>query len=166
MIRGLTDGKADSYGEGFVTSSQLGAYAQHEVAVAAGSNQTPLFGSFDLDEGGELVIHMGAGSQPARADSSNPDVMLTKYEARELDKLKNQGKQYWQDDDPLKNFPAARSAALKLCDGGELSACRSLGYFYRNGLGGELDETKALTFYRKACDGGDKGARADTKVES
>jgi uncharacterized caspase-like protein len=47
MIKGLTDGKADSYGEGFVTSSQLGAYAQHEVAVAAGSKQTPRFGSFD-----------------------------------------------------------------------------------------------------------------------
>ena len=47
MIQGLTDGKADSYGEGFVTSSQLGAYAQHEVGVAAGSKQTPLFGAFD-----------------------------------------------------------------------------------------------------------------------
>jgi hypothetical protein len=72
MIQGLTSGKADSYGEGFVTSSQLGAYAQHEVAVAAGSKQTPLFGAFDDDQGGELVIHMGAGAQPAAADASKP----------------------------------------------------------------------------------------------
>ena len=66
MIQGLTTGKADAYGKGFVTSSQLGAYAQHEVGVAEGSKQTPLFGSFDLDEGGELIIHLGAGAEHAR----------------------------------------------------------------------------------------------------
>jgi len=88
MIQGLTNGKADSFGEGFVTSSQLGAFAQHEVAVAAGSKQTPLFGAFDDDQGGELVIHMGAGAQPAAANGSDPDSTLTKYETLELDRLK------------------------------------------------------------------------------
>jgi len=29
----------------------------------------------------------------------------------------------------------------------------------------ELDETKALGFYRKSCDGGDKDACADSKAE-
>ncbi|MEI9968192.1 MAG: hypothetical protein WDM87_06040 [Terracidiphilus sp.] len=80
MIQGLTNGKADSFGEGFVTSSQLGAFAQHEVAVAAGSKQTPLFGAFDDDQGGELVIHMGVGAQPAVTNGSDPDATLTKYE--------------------------------------------------------------------------------------
>jgi uncharacterized caspase-like protein len=44
MIQGLTNGKADSYGAGFVTASQLGAYAQHEVGIAEGSKQTPRSG--------------------------------------------------------------------------------------------------------------------------
>ena len=33
MIQGLTSGKADSFGGGCVTSSQLGAYAQHKVGI-------------------------------------------------------------------------------------------------------------------------------------
>lgn len=65
----------------------------------------------------------GAGSALAKADSSGPDVRLTKYEALKLDKVKKQGQQCWQDDDLLKNFPAARSAALKLCDSGDKGAC-------------------------------------------
>ena len=116
MIQGLTSGKADSFGEGFVTSSQLGAFAQHEVAVAAQSKQTPLFGAFDDDRGGELVIHMGAGAQPAAADAANPELTFTKYETQELGRLKKDGNRYWLDDDPTKNFPAARSVAEKLCD--------------------------------------------------
>jgi TPR repeat protein len=152
MIQGLTSGRADNFGEGFVTSSQLGAYAQHEVAVAAGSKQTPLFGSFDLDEGGELVIHMGAGSTPATADSSNPAVMLTKYESLELDRLKKQGNLYWQDDDPLKNFPAARSAALKLCDGGDSWGCDEAARSFRTGLGGGTDYPQASKLAQRACD--------------
>ena len=139
MIQGLTNGKADAYSSGFVTSSQLGAYAQHEVGVAQGSKQTPLFGSFDWDQGGELIIHMGAGATTAgAADGANPG--LTKYEASELARMrKEDGRHYWQDDDPLKNFPAARSAALKLCDGGDSWGCeqgaRSFGYRSRRRQG-------------------------------
>lgn len=140
MIQGLTNGKADSYGEGFVTSSQLGAFAQHEVAVAAGSKQTPLFGAFDDDRGGELVIHMGSGAQPAAADGANPAAAFTKYETLELDRLKKEGNRYWQNDDPLKNFPAARSVALKLCDAGDDSVkywgCEQAARSFRSGLGG------------------------------
>jgi hypothetical protein len=56
MMQGLESGKADLFGQGFVTGSQLGAFAQHEVSATAGSRQTPLFGSFYQDAGGELVF--------------------------------------------------------------------------------------------------------------
>jgi len=62
MMQGLMTGKADSFGQGFITSTQLGAYTQHEVGVHEGSRQTPLFGGFDLDAGGELIIPLGAGA--------------------------------------------------------------------------------------------------------
>jgi hypothetical protein len=56
MMRGLLTGKADAFDQGFVTATQLGAYTQHEVGIAAESRQTPRFGGFDLDDGGELII--------------------------------------------------------------------------------------------------------------
>ncbi len=67
LMQGLATGKADVFGEGFVTASQLGAYVQHAVSVVLGSKQTPGFGRFDMDEGGELIIHLlaagGAGGK-------------------------------------------------------------------------------------------------------
>lgn len=54
---------------GFVTASQLGAYAQHEVSVASDSKQTPLLGRFDLDEGGELIIHLPTPGGAANASA-------------------------------------------------------------------------------------------------
>src|SRR5581483_11057768 len=141
MIQGLTSGKADAYSSGFVTSSQLGAYAQHEVGVAQGSKQTPLFGSFDWDQAGELIIHMGAGA-PA-ANTATPG--LTKYEVSELARMRNEdGGRYWRADDPLKNFPAARSAALRLCEDGDSWGCEQAARSFGNGLGGGRDYPRAL----------------------
>jgi uncharacterized caspase-like protein len=89
LIQGLTSGKADAFGQGFITATQLGAYAQHEVGVAEGSRQTPLFGAFDLDGGGELIIPLGAGAAsaaaPATAASSST---LTPLEASEMEKVR------------------------------------------------------------------------------
>jgi TPR repeat protein len=152
MIQGLTNGKADSYSSGFVTASQLGAYAQHEVGIAEGSRQTPLFGSFDLDEGGELIIHMGAGAGPTNADGANPANTLTKYETNELARLKKDGdRQYWRADDPLKNFPAARSATLKLCESGDAWGCEQAARSLATGLGGGTDYPRAVNLAQQAC---------------
>jgi len=46
------------------------------------------------------------------------------------------------------------SACLKLCDGGNASACMMAGEFYDLGVGGTEDKAKAADFYQKACDGG------------
>ena len=142
MIQGLTDGSADSFGKGFVTSSQLGAYVQLKVGADSGSKQTPLFGYFDLDEGGELLIHLSA----------------PKYETSELDRMKKEGRLYWQDDDPLKNFKVARNAALKLCDGGESWGCEQAARSFRTGLGGGTDYARAAELAQKACDAKDSDA--------
>jgi TPR repeat protein len=150
MIQGLTTGKADTFGAPFVTGSQLGAYVQHEVGVAEGSRQTPLFGSFDLDEGGELIIHLGAGASPSKTDGANPASTLTKYETIEVDRMKKEHP-YWQADDPLKNFPAARSAALKLCDGGDNWGCQEAAASFRTGLGGGRDYSRAVSLAQQAC---------------
>ena len=151
MIQGLTTGNADSFGGGFVTASQLGAFAQHQVGVAEGSRQTPLFGAFDLDEGGELIIHLGAGATPATAaDAANPATTMTRYETNELARLKSD-KHYWRDDDPLKNFPAARSASLKLCDSGDGWGCFQAGRSFQSGLGGGSDYSRAVNLAQQAC---------------
>ena len=154
MIQGLTTGQADAYGKGLVTSSQLGAYAQHEVGIAEGSKQTPLFGSFDLDEGGELIIHLGAGPSTA-AEGANPATTLTKYETNEVARMRQEGSDkanpYWSDDDSLKNFPAARSAALKLCDGGDGWGCAEAAISFASGLGGGTDYPRAINLAQQAC---------------
>ncbi len=56
LIQGLEWGKADIYGDGIVTSSELGLYIQRAVGAASDSAQTPDFGSFFLDDRGELVL--------------------------------------------------------------------------------------------------------------
>ena len=64
---------------------------------------------------------------------------------------KEDGRHYWQDDDPLKNFPAARSAALKLCDGGDSWGCEQAARSFGNGLGGGKDYPRALNLAQQAC---------------
>ena len=125
MMQGLMTGKADSFSQGFITSTQLGAYTQHEVGVHEGSKQTPLFGGFDLDGGGELIIPLGAGSAAACGSSGKQAAALTPLENSEIAKIRKDDRRYWQDDDPLKNFPAARSATVKLCATGDGWAMRA-----------------------------------------
>jgi TPR repeat protein len=155
LIQGLTSGKADAFGQGFITATQLGAYAQHEVGVAQGSRQTPLFGAFDLDAGGELIIPLGAGSTAA-ANPSAPEspTALTQLETSELEKIRQNDRRYWEQDSPLKNFPAARSAAIKLCNGGDGWACAQAANSYRFGLGGGTNYTLAVDYGRKGCTAG------------
>ena len=61
LIDGLRWGKA-AYGNDFVTSSSLGLYLQQQVGLASESQQTPDFGSFHLDDRGELLLPIGEGS--------------------------------------------------------------------------------------------------------
>jgi Caspase domain len=58
LIDGLNWGGADLDGNGFVTSSELGLYLQQSVAQASESLQTPDFGSFHLDDRGELCLSL------------------------------------------------------------------------------------------------------------
>jgi len=167
LIQGLTTGKADNFHEGFITASQLGAYVQHEVGVAQGSRQTPLFGAFDPDDGGELIIPLGSGSSAAatsvaaspsgtpvatRSDAAiAPAGLLTALEASEVSRLRTDDRHYWQDDDPLKNFPAARSATLKLCNRGDNWACAQASTSFHTGLGGEFNNARALDLAKPGC---------------
>ena len=151
MMQGLMTGKADSFGQGFITSTQLGAYTQHEVGVQEGSKQTPLFGGFDLDAGGELIIPLGAGAAAPAGSSGKQGSALTPLETVEIAKLKKDDRRYWQEDDPLKNFPAARSATMKLCDSGDGWGCAQAADSFRKGLGGGMDYTRAVELARKGC---------------
>jgi len=153
MMQGLMTGKADSYGQGFITSTQLGAFTQHEVGVQEGSKQTPLFGGFDLDGGGELIIPLGAGGA-AKGSSGNRADQLTFLESSEIAKIKKDERRYWQDDDPLKNFPAARSATMKLCENGDGWGCAQSADSFRKGLGGGTDFAQAVALARRGCEAG------------
>lgn len=56
LIEGIGGGRADAETKGFVTSSELALYLQKTVGSASDSRQTPDFGSFALDDRGELVL--------------------------------------------------------------------------------------------------------------
>ncbi len=56
LIKGVNLGEADMDRNGYITSSELGLYLQQKVGQSSESKQTPVFGSFNLDAGGEMVI--------------------------------------------------------------------------------------------------------------
>ncbi|MEH2154042.1 caspase family protein [Nostoc sp.] len=58
LVDGLNWGKADLDGNGLITSSELGLFIQQKVGQASVSRQTPDFGSFYLDNRGEMVISL------------------------------------------------------------------------------------------------------------
>jgi hypothetical protein len=58
LIEGLNWGAADLDRNGLVSAYELGLYLQQRVGQASDSKQTPDFGSFQLDERGELVISL------------------------------------------------------------------------------------------------------------
>jgi len=58
LVDGFNWGKADLDGNGLITSSELGLVIQQKVGQASESRQTPDFGSFYLDDRGEMVISL------------------------------------------------------------------------------------------------------------
>lgn len=87
LIDGFNWGKADLDGNGLITSLELGLYVQQKVGQASESKQTPDFGSFDLDDRGEMVIALRDQSfdaLKARAFSA-----LQRCEFTEFTKLEN-----------------------------------------------------------------------------
>jgi len=58
LVDGFNWGKADLDGNGLITSSELGLFIQQQVGQASESRQTPDFGSFHLDDRGEMVISL------------------------------------------------------------------------------------------------------------
>jgi hypothetical protein len=58
LVDGFNWGKADLDGNGLITSSELGLFIQQKVGQASESRQTPDFGSFYLDDRGEMVISL------------------------------------------------------------------------------------------------------------
>jgi hypothetical protein len=81
LIDGLRSGKVDQFGLGFVTSSQLGLYVQRVVSTQPNSHQTPVFGSFDLDQSGELLIRLNGDFQSliSQAETALANVELDKF---------------------------------------------------------------------------------------
>jgi TPR repeat protein len=152
MMQGLITGKADAFQQGFITATQLGAYTQEQVGMARGTQQTPRFGRFDLDEGGELIFPLGSGADQTQSSASES---LTELEKRQIARIRSGESHYWDDDDPLKNFPAARSGTLKMCDAGVAWACGEAAESFRTGGGGSEDYQRAVELARKGCDGKD-----------
>ncbi|MBD2080628.1 caspase family protein [Leptolyngbya sp. FACHB-17] len=58
LIHGFNWGEADLEGNGLITGSELGLFVQQKVAQASNSAQTPGFGSFHLDDRGEIVFSL------------------------------------------------------------------------------------------------------------
>lgn len=58
LIDGLNWGKADLDSNGLITSSELGLFIQQKVGQASEAAQTPDFGSFYIDDRGEMIISL------------------------------------------------------------------------------------------------------------
>jgi hypothetical protein len=43
----------------------------------------------------------------------------------------------------------------RACEGGEVSACKSLGLLWDTGAGGAVDRARAAALYERACNGGE-----------
>lgn len=64
LIEAMTGGLVASTGHQIVTGSEIGHYVQRRVSEYPGSVQTPDFGALELDDRGELLVHIrrnGAG---------------------------------------------------------------------------------------------------------
>jgi len=58
IIDGFNWGKVDLDGNGLITAFELGLFLQQQVGQASNAIQTPDFGSFYLDDRGEMVISL------------------------------------------------------------------------------------------------------------
>jgi uncharacterized protein len=166
MIQGLETGKADVYGDGAVTGSQLGQFVQHAVSTTEGAKQTPVFGAFYLDETGELILSKGgllanvriapSRSEDLTADRSAPRQNLptpaeslsrTMPGASRMDVSYNQGTILFNQRRFLEALPFLSQA----CSRGVTDACNSVGFMYQNGFGVTREYEHAKTYYEQAC---------------
>lgn len=58
LVQGLGNGAADLDKDGLITSTELGFYLQQSVSRYSGDLQTPDFGTFQLDERGDMVLRL------------------------------------------------------------------------------------------------------------
>lgn len=88
LIRGLQEREVDWDQNGFVTCQELGLYVEQRVAQATEHAQTPGFGCFGQDKGGELFIPLepkatdGQIEHPGKAEIDRP---LEKTNGRKMD---------------------------------------------------------------------------------
>lgn len=61
LIEAMTGGLVASTGHQTVTGSEIGHYVQRRVSEYPGSAQTPDFGALELDDRGELLVHVRSG---------------------------------------------------------------------------------------------------------
>ena len=62
MIEGLLTGRADIDQNGLITTSELGLHLEQEVSENSNGKQIPDFGSFDLDDRGEMILELNSNS--------------------------------------------------------------------------------------------------------
>jgi len=72
LIEGLTGGLARD-GRREATGTEIGLYVQQRVTSYPGSNQTPDFGTLELDNRGELVVPIVTNWQPPQPISAPPN---------------------------------------------------------------------------------------------
>lgn len=73
LIEAMTGGLVASAGHQIVTGSEIGHHVQRRVSEYPGSAQTPDFGALELDDRGELLVHLRR-PDPARPLADSPAV--------------------------------------------------------------------------------------------
>jgi len=75
FIEALTGGLVSSTGYQIVTGSEIGHYVQRRVSEYPGSAQTPDFGALELDDRGELLVHLRSErAREAQAAAGEPAI--------------------------------------------------------------------------------------------
>jgi hypothetical protein len=75
LIEAMTGGLVASAGHLIVTGSEIGHYVQRRVSEYPGSAQTPDFGALELDDRGELFVHLrNERAREAQAAAGRPTI--------------------------------------------------------------------------------------------
>jgi uncharacterized caspase-like protein len=75
LIEAMTGGLVASAGHQIVTGSEIGHYVQRRVSEYPGSAQTPDFGALELDDRGELLVHLQReGAREMQAAAGKPTI--------------------------------------------------------------------------------------------
>jgi hypothetical protein len=115
LIEGFNYGKADLDCNGLISSSELGLFLQQQVGQASQSKQTPDFGSFYLDDRGEMVISLW--NQSLDAEIGEPSAMRDRLEMAARRWRKN-GK---RDTELLKDWEVVQAYCWKTSPGAKNS---------------------------------------------